>query len=60
MKETYEEFATSTSAHGFQYTVGGSKGKRAFGVVVILVFIAVASIFTFQAINDFFNGPGFS
>ena len=60
VKETYEEFATSTSAHGFQYTVGGSKGKKAFGVVVILVFIAVASVFTFHAINDFFNGPGFS
>ena len=60
LKETYEEFATSTSAHGFQYTVGGSTGRRAFGVVVILVFIAVASMFTFHAINDFFTGPRFS
>ena len=60
VKELYNEFASSTSAHGFQYTVGGSRGKRAFGVVVICVFIVIASVFTFQAISDFFSGPGFS
>ena len=60
VKETYEAFANVTSAHGFQYTVGGSKGQRVFGIFVIVVFCAIASVFTFQAINDFFTGPGFS
>ena len=59
--ETYEEFATQTSAHGFQFTVGDkSRRKKAVWVVVVAFFCLVACYTSVQSTVDYLMGPGFS
>ena len=60
IRESFGKFASSTSAHGFQYTVEGSPYKRVIAVIIVLVFVVIASTFTVSAIKDYMDGPGFN
>ena len=60
LKKTYTTFASTVSAHGFQYTIEGSKKKRAFAIVLVFVFSITSFTLATIAIKDFFEGPGFN
>ena len=60
LDKDFTEFASSTSAHGFQYTVEGNKRKRILSTLVVIVFCAIAAYFTIVTITNYMNGPGFN
>ena len=60
IRESFGKFASSTSAHGFQYTVEGSPYNRVIAVIIVLVFVVIAGTFTVSAIKDYMEGPGFN
>ena len=45
------KFATTTSAHGFAYTVEGATVRRVVSTVIVVAFVAVAGNFTYSAIR---------
>ena len=60
VRQKYANFARTISAHGFPYTVDGPIGRRVAATVVIVIFVSIAGSFTYLAIKDFLNGPGFN
>ena len=49
--QNFSKFATTTSAHGFAYTVDGPILRRIVSVVIVVAFVAVAGNFTYFAIR---------
>ena len=75
MCQNFAKFATTTSAHGFAYTVEGPSLRRVVSIVIVVAFVAVAGNFTYFAIrfleeyvkltktdvsSDYLSGPGFN
>ena len=58
---TYEEFAETTSAHGFQFTIGNKTNvRKGVWVVVVAFFVLCATYTSIQSTVDYVTGPGFS
>ena len=49
--QNFSKFATTTSAHGFAYTVEGPILRRVVSVVIVIAFVTVAGNFTYFAIR---------
>ena len=49
--QNFSKFATTTSAHGFAYTVEGPILRRVVSVLIVLAFVTVACNFTYFAIR---------
>ena len=50
-RQNFAKFATTTSAHGFAYTVEGPTLRRIVSIVIVIAFVAVAGNFTYFAIR---------
>lgn len=60
-KARYKEFAESTSAHGFFWTVQTQcPVRRTFWGLLLLVFLSLAAFSTVSVTRDYLLGPGFS
>ena len=49
--QNFAKFATTTSAHGFAYTVEGPSLRRVASIVIVIAFVTVAGNFTYFAIR---------